>query len=80
MEHLRRLGTVVYLSLSYEEMERRIHNLETRGIALQPGQTLRDVYDFRRPLYERYAHLTVSVDGQSIGETVACVLQALKGI
>lgn len=80
MEHLRRLGTVVYLSLSYEEMERRIHNLETRGIALQPGQTLRDVYDFRRPLYERYAHLTVAVDGQSIGETVACVLQALKGI
>ena len=64
MEHLRRLGTVVYLSLSFEEMGRRIHNLETRGIALQPGQTLRDVYDFRRPLYERYAHLTISVDGR----------------
>lgn len=77
MEHLRELGTVVYIQLTYPEVERRIHNLASRGIALQPGQTLKDVYDYRVPLYERYAHLTVRADGQTLAETVEAVRTAL---
>ena len=77
MEHLRRLGTVVYLQLSLEEVESRIHNLATRGIALSPGQTIADVYAYRVPLYERYAHLTVRADGQTLTDTVEAVKQAL---
>ncbi len=78
MEHLRKLGTVVYLKLSLPEVVSRIHNLDSRGIALQPGQTLKDVYDYRAPLYERYAHLTVDADGQSLAETVEAVKQLIK--
>lgn len=77
MECLRRLGTVVYLQLSLEEVESRIHNLATRGIALSPGQTIADVYAYRVPLYERYAHLTVRADGQTLTDTVEAVKQAL---
>ena len=77
MEHLRALGTVVYLQLSLEEVTKRIHNLSTRGIALQPGQTLADVYAYRVPLYERYAHLTVKADGQTLTETVQAIQAAL---
>ena len=79
MEHLRRLGTVVYLKLSYDEVVGRIHNLDSRGIALQPGQTLKDVYDYRTPLYESYAHLTVDADGQTLLATVQAVKRALEG-
>jgi len=78
MEHLRGLGTVVYLELSLPEVEGRIHNLATRGIALQPGQTVADVYNYRTPLYERYAHITVPADGQSLTETVEAVKEALR--
>lgn len=78
MEHLRSLGTVVYLQLSYDEVVGRIHNLDSRGIALQPGQTLRDVYDYRVPLYEKYAHLTVHADGQTLAGTVEAVKEALS--
>ena len=78
MEHLRSLGTVVYLRLSYPEVVTRIHNLYSRGIALQPGQTLADVYDYRTPRYERYADLTVDADGQSLVETIECVKRALQ--
>lgn len=77
MEHLRKLGTVVYLKLSYPEVERRIHNMADRGIALQPGQTLADVYDYRTPLYERYTHITVEADGQSLTQTVESIKLAL---
>lgn len=78
MRHLQSLGTVVYLKLTYPQVEARIHNLETRGIALEQTQTLRDVYDFRTPLYEKYAHLTVTVDDRDLHATVEAVRQALE--
>lgn len=77
IQFMRRLGTVVYLQLSAQEVEARIHNLATRGVALAPGQTLADLYRVRAPLYERCAHLTVPVDGQTLGETVQAVQAAL---
>ena len=42
-----------------------------------PGQTLADIYEYRAPLYEKYAHTVVDVGGESLEETVAAVLRAL---
>ena len=75
--HLKTLGTVVYLRVSLEELEGRISNMSTRGIALSPGQTLADLYHYRAPLYEKYADVTVDASGQTLEETVAAVLRAL---
>ena len=75
------LGRVVYLHVPLPELERRIHNITTRGIAMAPGQTLADVYAAREPLYRRYADLTVDVgEGRGLEETVAAVLQGLLGL
>lgn len=74
--HMRGLGTVVYLQLSLEDVTKRIRNLSSRGIALQPGQTLADVYQYRAPLYERCAHITVPIQGQGLAETVETVKEA----
>lgn len=52
MKHLKEISEVVYLKMSYEEMERRIGNVVDRGVALKPGFTLRDLYNERVPLYE----------------------------
>ena len=80
MLHLSAISKVVYLHLSYPELEGRIHNLATRGIAFAPGQTLRDVYDQRAPLYERYAHLTVEVDGQTLEQTLSNLREVLTSL
>ncbi|MBE6611451.1 MAG: shikimate kinase [Ruminococcaceae bacterium] len=77
MAHLRKNGVCVWLSLPFAEIERRIHNIATRGIAIAPGKTLRDAYDEREPLYERYADITVSCTG-GIESTVAAVMEALR--
>ena len=77
MAHMRRLGRVVYLQLSLPEVEGRIHNQASRGIALSPGQTLADVYRYRAPLYEACAHVAVTAGGQSLAETVEAVRNAL---
>ena len=78
--HLKQLGRVVYLHVPLPELERRIRNITTRGIAMEPGQTLADVYAYREPLYREYADLTVDVpEGNRLEETVAAVLQGLIG-
>ena len=63
MAHLGRIGTVIYLQLSYEEIEDRLGDLHARGVTLRPGQTLRELYAERVPLYEKYAALTIPCDG-----------------
>jgi len=75
--HMRGLGTVVYLKLPLEDVTQRIHNLASRGVALQPGQSLADVYQYRAPLYERCAHIIVPAGGQSLAGTVNAVKNAL---
>lgn len=77
MAHLKAMGRIVYLRLSLEELEARLNNISTRGIAMEPGQTLSDLYDYRTPLYERWADVVVDCAGQSLEETVAAVLRAL---
>ena len=77
MAHLKDLGRVVYLRLPLQELEARLNNISTRGIAMEPGQTLKDLYDYRAPLYQRWASLIVDCAGQTLEETVAAVLRAL---
>jgi len=77
--HLRSLGPVVYLRVPLEELERRIHNLSSRGIAMEPGQTLADVMAFREPLYRKYADLTIDCPpGQELDETTQIVAERLR--
>lgn len=79
MQHLKQDGIIVYLQISYEEMEKRLRNIMTRGIILSPGETLHEMYDERIPLYERYADRTIecsyedfeSVVGKIIGEVAS---------
>lgn len=78
MEHLSRIGNVVYLKLPYEEVENRLGDLNARGVTLLPGQTLADLYAERTPLYERYAHRTVECSGKMLREIVAQIAGELS--
>ncbi len=78
MRHLKTLGTVVYIDVPFEEIERRVTNIKTRGIVFHPNQTLADVYRERKPFYERWADLTVKVEGSDgIEDTVDKVISML---
>ena len=70
MGHLREIGTVIYLQLSYEEIEDRLGDLNARGVTLRSGQSLRDLYEERIPLYEKYAHITVECDNKYLRHVV----------
>ena len=65
MEAYRENAKIIYLKCSYRTIERRLGDFSRRGIVLRPGQTLRDLYNERVPLYESYAHITVDCDGEA---------------
>lgn len=71
MNHLKKIGIVVYLKLSLEAVSERLGDLKERGVTLRKGQTLQQLYDERVPLYERYADITVDCERKSIREIVA---------
>ncbi len=78
MEHFKKTGVVVYLKCSYEALEKRLGDLKGRGVVLKDGQTLRDIYEERSVLYEKYADFVIVEDGRDIEETLALILKALR--
>ncbi len=77
MQKLKEKGVIVYLKLPYEVIKKRLWDLEKRGVALKEGFTLKDLYEERTPLYEKYADITVELDGQPIAKSVQEVRKAL---
>ena len=77
MEKLKKDGMVVYLSIPVEELERRIRNIHTRGVAMKEGTTLYDLFEERRPLYEGYADITVECMGLTAEECVEKIAEKL---
>lgn len=71
MEHLKEIGTVVYLKLSCEELAVRLGDLNERGVTLKPGQDLNGLYEERIPYYEKYADVTIECDNKLIRDIVA---------
>ena len=78
MQKLKEKGTIVYLKVSYEEIAKRLGDLKKRGVALKEGFTLKDLYEERAPLYEKYADIVVELKVGSIADSVAQVVAALQ--
>lgn len=71
MLHLKQHGLVYYLSLPTSEVEKRLTNIKSRGIAMRRGDTIEDVFRRRRALYEEYADITIDCLGKSLEQTVS---------
>lgn len=77
MKHYKKIGTVVYLKASFETISKRIGNAKKRGVVLKENQTLKDLYDERTVLFEKYADVTVCEDGVALEDMVELVMEKL---
>lgn len=78
MEKLKTMGKIVYLKLSLDTIASRLGDLKARGVALKEGFTLKDLYEERVPLYEKYADIAVDLDGLTVLEAAKKVQQAVE--
>lgn len=77
MANLKKIGKVVYIKLRFEVIESRLKNIETRGVAMREGTTLRELYDERIGLYEKYADIVIEADGLNTEQTVQRIKESL---
>lgn len=80
MQHLKSIGTVVQLKISYDELERRLGDLDERGVVLRDGKVveLHELYDERTPLYDKYADYTIDVSDVSVREAARNLVDLLR--
>ena len=78
MEHLKEIGRVVYLKVSYAILEKRLADIKGRGVVLKEGQTLENLFEERSKLYEQYADIEVSEEGLDVEQTVEKLVEALE--
>lgn len=78
MEHLKENSVVVYIYLPYEELKERLGSLTQRGVVLNPGETLRELYEERSALYEKYADVTVDTSAMGIQQAAEEILKQYK--
>lgn len=78
MQHLKSIGKVVYIKLSFESIASRLGNIRQRGVVMRQGQTLLDLYNERCPLYEKYADIVVDAEGLGIEEVLEKIVLKIR--
>ena len=78
MEHYKEIATIVYLKLDLRRLSRRLGNLNSRGVVLKDGQTLKDIYEERTPLYEKYADIIVDEKNLNVEQTIKAIIDQLE--
>ena len=68
-ERLSELGKMVYIKAPLSIIEARIGDLDRRGVTHEAGQTIRDIYEERTPIYEKYADAVIEVGKTEIAVT-----------
>ena len=78
MAHLKTLGPIVYLYISFPTLEKRIGDPRTRGVVFAPGFGLKEMYDERTALYEQYADITLCEhEGDTPAQSVEKLIELL---
>ena len=78
MEHLKEISTVIYLKVPFSTLETRVANIP-RGIVGLGSKSLKELYDERTPLYEKYADFTIETEGHHTEVIVKEIIEFLEG-
>lgn len=80
MKYLKQDGNVIYLHVPYEEIEKRVKDIESRGIVIRKGYSLKDAYYERMPLYNSYSDIIFDCSNKSIEQCISGLLKIIKDL
>lgn len=78
MSHLSANGVIIHLDLDYESIEKRNTNLSIRGVVKEKHQSLKDLYNKRQPIYQKYAQITINCVDKNQDQIVTEIIEYLK--
>ncbi|MBP1993015.1 shikimate kinase [Paenibacillus eucommiae] len=78
MNVLKQGGRIIYLHVPYEEINKRLINITTRGIVIKKGNSLKDVYEERVPLYLKYSDKTLDCSNKDIEQCVSEIIEKIQ--
>lgn len=76
MERLKDISTIVFLNVALPDLKKRL-DMEGRGVVRGQHLTLEQILEERLPLYKRYAHTEVMLEGIDTERNVARVMAVL---
>ncbi len=78
MDYLKKNAVLIYLDDSYANIEAKLVGGLDRGIVGLRYKTLRQIYEERRPLYFKYADITIDCRGREQDEIVDEILKQYR--
>jgi shikimate kinase len=78
MQYLKQSAYLIFLDDTFENIEKKLGNPQVRGIVGLRSKSLREIYNERRPLYSRYADITIDVAGKSKEDIISEILLCLR--
>lgn len=78
MAHLARTATILYLSVDLDILATRLSDVIARGVAIDPGKGIDDLYKERTPLYNKYCDIKIDCGVSTPAQVVTAVEQYLS--
>lgn len=75
MRKLKKNGICVYLDLPAYDLQMRLANIKTRGIACRRGEGLEEIMAERTPLYNKYADIRIDCGGKTAEQIVEKIVK-----
>lgn len=76
IEHMKKMGAIVYLEQSIDRLKKRLYNLDSRGVTLDEGESIESLYNYRVPLYKKYSNATVEVANKSVEDVASEIIKS----
>lgn len=77
MAYLKESGICIYLNVPVSELERRLTNITTRGIAAKEGETISCIFEQRSPYYEKHMDLEINCNRLSVEQIVETICEEI---
>lgn len=77
MQHLKKIGVVVYLHVDYDNLVSRLNDIKQRGVVIRPGQSFKQLYEERTALYRKYADIIVDEERDSAEQVLNKIVEQM---
>lgn len=80
VNHLRENGILIFLDTGLDELQSRIQDFGTRGLAKRPDQSFSELFEERFPLYTKYADISIPCDNMTQEQVCDGILSEVAGM